>query len=147
MAVNEVRGMRGMSVGLVQNERKDDVLDFCAACLPSEIWTKPFLSASYYTKLMAITIGYGQRRLFTRIGLGVGTILLLRALFSGSSGPPHAIVQHSVLERVTLADKTLDVQRHPFLQARMGRDERDDLLMGWLRNGVNDYWNRFQLPL
>ncbi|KAG8995306.1 Cryptococcal mannosyltransferase 1 [Tulasnella sp. JGI-2019a] len=95
---------------------------------------------------MAITISYGQRRLFTRIGFGLGAILLLRAFFGGSSDPPHAIVQHSVLERVTLADKTLDVQRHPFLQARMGRDERDDLLMGWLRNGVNDYWNRFQLP-
>ncbi|KAG8993188.1 Cryptococcal mannosyltransferase 1 [Tulasnella sp. 427] len=95
---------------------------------------------------MAITLSFTQRRLLTRIGLGIGAIIILRALFGPSSHPKHVIREHNVLERVTLADKTLDVQRHPFLQARMGRDDRDDLLSGWVKNGLRDYWERMQLP-
>ncbi|KIO22532.1 hypothetical protein M407DRAFT_27931 [Tulasnella calospora MUT 4182] len=95
---------------------------------------------------MAITLSFTQRRLLTRIGIGIGALIFLRALFGPSSHPKHVIVEHNVLERVTLADKTLDVQRHPFLQARMGRDDRDDLLSGWVKNGLRDYWERMQLP-
>lgn len=99
---------------------------------------------------MALSLSFGQRRLLTRIGLGLAALFVLRALFGGSSQPSHAIVEHNVLERVTLADKTLDVQRHQFLQARMPRmpkDRESDLLVGWIKNGVRDYWERFQKPL
>lgn len=96
---------------------------------------------------MAIVLSFSQRRLLTRIGFGVAAIIFLRAVFGGSNRSKHEIVEHNVLERVALADKTLDVQRHPFLQARMGRDDRDDLLSGWVKNGVSDYWNKYQQPL
>ena len=96
---------------------------------------------------MALTINLAQRRLLQRVGYGVIAIVFLRYMFMGSSDPKHVIKEHNVLERVTLADKTLDVQRHPFLQARMGRDDRDDIMAGWVRNGVRDYWDRFQKPL
>ena len=39
------------------------------------------------------------------------------------------------------------MQKHRFLQSRIGRDEREDLMSDVVRNGVNDYWERFQLPL
>ena len=96
-----------------------------------------------------------RRRSFTRLlvilFLGLGARLLF---FPSSSSSPssfynakhHEILEHNVLERVTRSDKTLNVQKHKFLQVRMGRDERDDLLGDVVRNGVRDYWDRFQKP-
>ena len=74
-------------------------------------------------------------------------------LFSSSSSPTsfysldsNEIQEHNVLERVTRPDKTLNVQKHKFLQVRMGRDDREDLLDDVIKNGVSDYWERFQKP-
>ncbi|KAF9476110.1 glycosyltransferase family 69 protein [Pholiota conissans] len=58
----------------------------------------------------------------------------------------HQIKEHNFIERATRPDRSLNVQRHPFLQSRMGRDEQDDIFSGLIRNGVRDYWERFQLP-
>ncbi|KAF8752900.1 hypothetical protein RHS01_07340 [Rhizoctonia solani] len=66
--------------------------------------------------------------------------------FSGPRTAPHEITAHNVLDRVTNADRTLDVRKHKFLQARIGRDERPDLLSEWVHNGALDFWQRFQLP-
>lgn len=96
-----------------------------------------------------------RRRSFTRIFFVVSVGIFLRLAFFPSSSLPsssfHAsdsleIQEHNVLERVTRADKTLNVQKHRFLQVRMGRDERDDLLGDVVKNGVLDYWERFQKP-
>ena len=88
----------------------------------------------------------GRRRWLVRAFFTLTGILILRSLFFSNS-PSHEIQEHNVLERVTRVEKTLDAQRHPFLQARLGRDERDDLFGGWVRNGMRDYWTRFQKPL
>lgn len=92
-------------------------------------------------------------RLLWILGLGV---FLRFAFFSSSSSSPstssfynsdsHEIQEHNVLERVTRPDKTLNVQKHKFLQVRMGRDDREDLLDEVIKNGVTDYWERFQKP-
>lgn len=93
-------------------------------------------------------------RLLWILGLGV---FLRFAFFSSSSSSSsstssfynsdsHEIQEHNVLERVTRPDKTLNVQKHKFLQVRMGRDDREDLLDEVIKNGVTDYWERFQKP-
>lgn len=88
------------------------------------------------------------RRGLTRLFLGGAALYIFKTLFfSSPGGAPHEITAHNVLDRVTNADRTLDVQRHKFLQARLGRDERPDLLSDWVSNGALDFWQRFQLPL
>ncbi|KAG6824785.1 hypothetical protein H0H92_005831 [Tricholoma furcatifolium] len=57
------------------------------------------------------------------------------------------IREQNIIERATRPDKSLNVQRHKFLQARVGRDERDDLLGQTVRNGVRDWWERFSLSI
>ncbi|KAF8882250.1 cryptococcal mannosyltransferase 1-domain-containing protein [Infundibulicybe gibba] len=80
---------------------------------------------------------------FTTIGF-----TLYYIFFSGPSTPTrsHQIKEHNFIERATRPDKSLNVQKHRFLQARIGRDERDEVLGDVIRNGVDDYWERFQLP-
>src|ERR1700683_3027958 len=98
---------------------------------------------------MAIAL---RRRSLTRILFALGLGVFLRFTFFSSSSSPtsfyatdsHEIQEHNVLERVTRPDKTLNVQKHKFLQVRMGRDDRDDLLVDVISNGVMDYWERFQ---
>lgn len=90
----------------------------------------PFRRRSLGRLLVFIVIGFAYRYIF-------------------ASTPPHGdeILEHNVLQRVvTRSDKTLDVQRHQFLQARMGRDDGDDLFSDVIKNGVTDYWQRFQKP-
>ncbi|KAF9073267.1 glycosyltransferase family 69 protein [Rhodocollybia butyracea] len=83
-------------------------------------------------------------------------LFLIRALFFPSSGSASSrsfatttqstrIEEHNFIERAT-ADKSLNVQKHKFLQARIGRDSRFEVLGDVIRNGINDYWDRFQLP-
>jgi hypothetical protein len=101
---------------------------------------------------MAISL---RRRSLTRILFALGLGIFLRLVFFSSSSSPSTsfytsdsleIQEHNVLERVTRPDKTLNVQKHKFLQVRMGRDDRDDLLVNVISNGVKDYWERFQKP-
>lgn len=98
-----------------------------------------------------------RRRSLTRILIAIVFAFVLRLLFFSSSSSTsysnqasaprsHQIEEHNFIERATRPDKSLNVQKHKFLQARMGRDERDELLGQVIRNGVNDYWERFQLP-
>lgn len=101
---------------------------------------------------MAFTL---RRRSFTRLFfiICLGGIVRLVFFSSPSSSPSSLftsdsleIQEHNVLERVTRPDKSLNVHKHKFLQVRMGRDDRDDLLGDVIRNGVMDYWERFQKP-
>ncbi|KZT51964.1 capsular associated protein [Calocera cornea HHB12733] len=86
-----------------------------------------------------------RSRLVTRILILIAGILFLRYLFGGRDSS-REIRSNSVFERVAISGNVLDVQRYPFLQARIDRDERPDILDEIMDNGVNDFWNRFQLP-
>ncbi|KAG5646779.1 hypothetical protein DXG03_002155 [Asterophora parasitica] len=95
-----------------------------------------------------------RRRSLSRLLALVIAAFLLRYLFfssasaTGSVVPTaHQIKEHNFVERATRPDKSLNVQRHKFLQARMGRDEREGILGSVIQNGVWDYWERFQLPI
>ncbi|KDR66171.1 hypothetical protein GALMADRAFT_81191 [Galerina marginata CBS 339.88] len=98
---------------------------------------------------MAVTI---RRRTLSRIFFFGVISLFVKLAFFPSQQPPksasnsHQIQGHNFIERATRSDKSLNVQRHPFLQARMGRDEKEDIFSDLIRNGMRDYWERFQLP-
>jgi hypothetical protein len=96
---------------------------------------------------MAIVIR--RRSLVRYAGAGIA-LLTLRWLFFSSthedSRTIHEIQEQSVLDYVQIGGSALDVQRHRFLQARMGRDERPDILDTYIHNGLEDYWDRFQKP-
>lgn len=83
--------------------------------------------------------------------LAIGLVIRL-VFFSSSSTPSRSsqsyqIKEHSFIERATRSDKSLNVQRYPFLQARFGRDERPDIFDDLIYGGMLDYWTRLQLPL
>ncbi|KAF7313227.1 Glycosyltransferase family 69 protein [Mycena kentingensis (nom. inval.)] len=93
-----------------------------------------------------------RRRSLSRVIFIASCAFVVRWLFFSSASPSssnaataHEIREHNFLERAR-KDKSLNVQRHRFLQARMGRDERDELMGDIIRNGADDYWERFQLP-
>jgi hypothetical protein len=97
---------------------------------------------------MVLNFTIPRKSLLTRVLLGGAVVYIFHSLFASPSGTqPHEIVAHNVIDRVTNSDRTLDVQRHKFLQARLGRDERPDLMSEWVNNGALDFWQRFQLPL
>lgn len=88
-----------------------------------------------------------RRRSLTRLLWLIGLALLARAFFfSSSKSQSPEIRRHGVLEYVAGTDKHLDVQKHDFLQVRMGRDERPDLMSDIIDDGVDDFWTRFELP-
>ncbi|ORY29677.1 capsular associated protein [Naematelia encephala] len=86
------------------------------------------------------------QRLAIRAALGFLAILILRALFFSGSSAPAEIQSHGVLERVLMTDKFLDVSKYPFLQSRLGRDNRADLFDMEVNDGTLDFWTRFQKP-
>jgi hypothetical protein len=86
------------------------------------------------------------QRLAIRGALAFLVILLLRAVFFSGSPPAEEIQSHGVLERVLINDKYLDVSKYPFLQSRLGRDERPDLFDQEISDGIWDFWSRFQKP-
>ncbi|KAJ6482210.1 glycosyltransferase family 69 protein [Mycena vitilis] len=92
-----------------------------------------------------------RRRSLSRIFfIGACAFFARWLFFSPATTAPgyaaHQIKEHNFIERATRSDKSLNVQKHPFLQARMGRDEREELMSNEIRNGVDDYWERFQMP-
>ena len=87
-----------------------------------------------------------NQRLAIRVALGLFGFLILRALFFGGSSQDQEIQSHGVLERVLLSDKQLDASKYPFLQSRQGRDNRPDLFDMEVRDGILDFWTRFQKP-
>lgn len=104
---------------------------------------------------MAIAI---RRRSLVRILLLLGCAVIVRFLVVSPSSPassvaslyaadPQEIRKQGVLDLVTRGEKALDARKHTFLQVRMGRDEREDMLTDSVRDGVFDYWDRFQKPL
>ncbi|KAJ3509267.1 hypothetical protein NLJ89_g5316 [Agrocybe chaxingu] len=97
---------------------------------------------------MAVTL---RRRTLSRFVFFAGAFFFFKLVFFPShpvqdKSHSHQIQSHNFIERATRPDRSLNVQRHPFLQARMGRDEKEDIFSGLVRNGVRDYWERFQLP-
>lgn len=100
---------------------------------------------------MPITISPSQQRLGIRLVLGFAGLLVLRSLFFPSSSRSSSdgnrnIQSHGVLERVLLTEKYLDVHKYPFLQHRQGRDDRWDLFDDQVKDGLDDFWQRFQKP-
>ena len=91
-----------------------------------------------------------RRRNLTRIFLLISAAILIRlATKSGpsSSGTKLQEIQgHGVLDFVHSSENVLDTRRYGFLQSRFGRDEREGLMGDIVRNGVDDYWDRFQKP-
>jgi hypothetical protein len=58
-----------------------------------------------------------------------------------------------MLDRISLGGpmKAFNPQKHSFLQVRMGREEdeewsQDDVMGYAVRNGANDFWDRYQVP-
>ncbi|KAF8966818.1 glycosyltransferase family 69 protein [Flammula alnicola] len=98
---------------------------------------------------MAVTV---RRRTLSRLFFfGVISLFVKLVFFPSQSSVQnksnaHQIQKHNFIERATRSDKSLNVQRHPFLQARMGRDEKEDIFSSLITNGMRDYWERFQLP-
>jgi hypothetical protein len=96
-----------------------------------------------------MALGFRRRNL-TRIFILVSAVVLIRLATSSSSPQPRAkpleIQGHGVLDFVHGSENVLDARRHSFLQSRVGRDEREDLMSDIIRNGVDDYWERFQKP-
>jgi len=92
-----------------------------------------------------------RRHLITRGFFALAVILCAKLIIiprsSSASLDPSAFEAYNVFERVTGVDKVLNVRKHKFLQARMGRDVRNDIFDDIIANGVEDYWNRFQMPL
>jgi hypothetical protein len=96
-----------------------------------------------------MALGFRSRNL-KRIFILVAAAILFRLATSSRSSSSrkksHEIQSHGVLDFVHGLENALDARRHSFLQTRVGRDEREDLLSDIVRNGVDDYWERFQKP-
>lgn len=96
-----------------------------------------------------MALGFRRRNL-TRVFILIAAAFLFRLAISPKSSSSktksHEIQGHSVLDFVHGSENALDARRHSFLQSRLGRDEREDLMSDIVRNGVDDYWERFQKP-
>ena len=100
-----------------------------------------------------------RRRSLVRVLLLVSFALFVRLFIFSPSSPaasvtskfyyasdPQEIQKQGVLDLVTGKEKALDARKHTFVQVRLGRDEREDLFSDVIRDGVLDYWDRFQKP-
>ena len=94
---------------------------------------------------MAISL---RRRSLSRVFWFILILVAVRYLFfTPSTSESPQIRRQGMLEIVAGGDKQLDVQRHDFLQARMGRDERPDFLGALINEGTETFWTRYQIPL
>ncbi|KAH9083473.1 cryptococcal mannosyltransferase 1-domain-containing protein [Lactarius deliciosus] len=91
-----------------------------------------------------------RRRNLTRIFILISAAILIRLATSSRSSSSdtklHEIQGHGVLDFVHGSESVLDTRRYGFLQSRFGRDDKEDLMGDIVRNGVDDYWERFQKP-
>lgn len=88
-----------------------------------------------------------RRRSLTRIFWIIGLAVLVKLLFFSSvKQESPQIRRQGVLDLVAGSDR-LDVQKYDFLQVRIGRDERPDMLSDVIDSGIDDFWERFQKPL
>lgn len=95
---------------------------------------------------MGLVVAFRGKTVVRIAGIVIA-IILVRSLFS-TSAPPHEITKSNYVERLTKGKaNSLDVQRLPFLQSRIGRDERPDILDEYIDFGIDDFWKRYQLPL
>ncbi|KAF9221050.1 glycosyltransferase family 69 protein [Gyrodon lividus] len=85
-------------------------------------------------------------KLFAALGLLLTVHLLLSSSPEAAPSSTSEYQGYNVLQRVTGLDKTLNVQKHKFMQRRMGRDARPDIFDDLIAGGVRDYWARFQVP-
>jgi hypothetical protein len=96
-----------------------------------------------------MALGFRRRNL-TRIVILIFAAVIIRfatsSTSSSSSTKSHEIQGHGVLDFVHGPENVLDARRYAFLQSRVGRDEREDLMSDIVLNGVDDYWERFQKP-
>ncbi|KAL4244550.1 Glycosyltransferase family 69 protein [Abortiporus biennis] len=97
-----------------------------------------------------MAIALRRRTLLRLIFLG-GLVFLVRSFFSSSSSAssvtdPTEIQKQGVLDLVKRGEKALDARKYKFLQARLGRDDREDLFSDVIKDGYMDYWDRFQKP-
>ena len=97
-----------------------------------------------------MALGFRRRNL-TRLFILISAVVLIRLSTSSKSSSSrqkshHEIKSHGVLDFVHGSESALDARRHSFLQSRVGRDEREDLMSDIVRSGVDDYWERFQKP-
>ena len=87
-----------------------------------------------------------RRRNFTRIFWIIALAVLVRLLLVTNKKPEAPqIRRQGVLDLVARSDK-LDVQKYDFLQVRIGRDERPDLFSDVIHDGIDDFWERYQMP-
>ncbi|THH05584.1 hypothetical protein EW145_g4682 [Phellinidium pouzarii] len=90
--------------------------------------------------------GLFRRRSLTRVFWVVALAVLGRLLFFSSAVPESPqIRRQGVLDLVAGSDR-LNVQKYDFLQVRIGRDERPDFFSDVIRDGVDDFWDRFEKP-
>ncbi|TFK80215.1 hypothetical protein K466DRAFT_667775 [Polyporus arcularius HHB13444] len=93
-----------------------------------------------------------RRRTVVRVLVLAALALAFKLLVAPSSNAatasvdPTEIRKRNVLDLAFRSDKLLDARKHPFLQVRMGRDDRPDLFNDLVDHGVQDYWERFQKP-
>lgn len=123
---------------------RENINDECTG-----VWTTGPLVLTTTTPPMALTL---RRQTLSRLLFLILIALFVKLLFFPAQqsfqrrSNAHQIKEHNFIERATRPDRSLNVHRHPFLQARMGRDEKEDIFSGLVRNGVWDYWERFQMP-
>lgn len=110
----------------------------------------PDLERADFLSSATMTVVNFRRRTLSRLLFLCVVSFFVKVFFFPPPPPPkihsHPIQGQNFIERATRSDKSLNVQRHPFLQSRMGRDEKEDMFSNLIRNGVRDYWERLQLP-
>jgi len=109
-----------------------------------------FLETAWPLPVSLTMLLFFRRRSLQRFSFFVFLFLFFKYVFFPTKphqiSTPRQIQRHNFIERATRSDRSLNVQRHPFLQSRIGRDEKPDVFSAWITNGIRDYWERFQLP-
>ncbi|EKD04606.1 capsular associated protein [Trichosporon asahii var. asahii CBS 8904] len=85
------------------------------------------------------------QRLAIRVALFITGVLLFRSIFSKPQKTKE-IQSHGMFQRVLMADRYLDTAKHPWLQSRIGRDDRPDMFDEEISDGIWDFWTRYQKP-